>query len=67
MEIPWKSHGNPPQLESASSSVTRTATEGAKASESGVEAEVVGAAVPRRNGAGGEVGLGMAWEWHGWG
>ena len=57
MEIPWKSHKNlmeipwPPQLESASSSVTRMATEGAKASESGVEAEVVGAAVPRRNGA----------------
>ena len=70
---PWKSPGNPleipmespiqshpwhPQLESASSSVTRMATEGAKASESGVEAEVVGAAVPWRNGAG--------WGWGRW-
>lgn len=32
------------QLESASSSVTRMATEGAKATASGVEAQVVGAA-----------------------
>jgi hypothetical protein len=46
-------------LESASSSVTRMATEGAKATQSGVEAEVLGAAVPRRNGAG--------WGWGRWG
>lgn len=74
MEIPWKSPGNShenpiqshpwhPQLESASSSVTRMATEGAKASESGVEAEVVGAAVPWRNGA----GWWGAWGRHGCG
>jgi len=67
MEIPWKSPGSSHgkshpwhrQLESASSSVTRMATEGAKATQSGVEAEVLGAAVARRNGAG--------WGWVGGG
>ena len=37
------------QLESASSSVTRMATEGAKATASGVEAQVVGAAASGPN------------------